>query len=225
MPVTDHPFHPLDGFVEYPPDEMLRRAREFRDEVVRRRTVRHFSDRGVPRDVLEACLEAAVSGPSGANRQPWHFCAVGNREVKRAIRLAAEQEESTFYGGRAPQDWLDALAPLGTDEHKPFLETAPYLIVIFAELHGVDERGGKLKHYYVNESVGIATGMLITALHHAGLATLTHTPAPMRFLNEILGRPAWERPYLILVTGYPAADARVPVIARKPLDRVVRFID
>jgi nitroreductase len=223
--VNDHAFRPLDGFVEYPEAEMERRAVAFRDEVRRRRTVRHFSDRPVPRGVVEACLEAAVSAPSGANRQPWHFCAVGNPEVKRRIRLAAEEEERTFYGERAPQDWLDALAPLGTDENKPFLEAAPYLIVVFAQLHGVDERGRKYKHYYVNESVGIATGMLITGLHHAGLATLTHTPAPMRFLSEILERPPRERPYLILVTGYPAADARVPVIERKPLDQVVRFVE
>lgn len=225
MHAEDEDFRPLDDFVEYPPEEMLRRAREFRDEIAKRRTVRHFSDRPVPRDVIVACLEAAASAPSGANRQPWHFSVVSRPDVKRSIRRAAEEEERTFYGERAPQDWLDALAPLGTDEHKPFLESAPYLIVVFAQLHGVDDRGEKFKHYYVNESVGIATGMLITALHHAGLATLTHTPAPMRFLNEILDRPSHERPYLILVTGYPAPDARVPAIGRKPLDRVARFVE
>jgi iodotyrosine deiodinase len=225
MPGPDHPFRPLDDFVEYPEEEMLRRARDFRDEIRRRRSVRHFCDRAVPREVIELCLEAAISAPSGANRQPWHFCVVSDPGVKHSIRLAAEEEERAFYDTRAPRDWLEALAPLGTDEHKPFLDTAPYLIVIFAQLHGVDEHGETLKHYYVNESVGIATGMLITALHHAGLATLTHTPSPMRFLNQILERPASERPYLILVTGYPAPDARVPVIGKKPIDRVARFVE
>jgi len=218
-------FAPLADFEEYSPAEMLERARKFRDELRRRRTVRHFSEREVSREVVELCLEAAASAPSGANRQPWHFSVVSDPELKAKIRLSAEGEERTFYRERAPQDWLDALEPLGTDDRKPFLETAPYLIVIFAQLHGVDADGEKFKHYYVNESVGIATGMLITALHHAGLATLTHTPAPMRFLNEILGRPSHERPYLILVTGYPADDATVPEIEKKPLSEVSRFIE
>ena len=218
-------FEPLSDFEEYPPAEMLERARQFRDELRRRRTVRHFSDRPVAREVIELCLEAASTAPSGANRQPWHFSVVSDPAVKAKLRHAAEGEEESFYRERAPQDWLDALAPLGTDQHKPFLETAPYLIVIFAQLHGVDAAGDKFKHYYVNESVGIATGMLITALHHAGLATLTHTPAPMRFLNEILGRPSHERPYLILVAGYPAEDATVPEIEKKHLSEVTRFIE
>jgi len=223
--MTTHPFAPLDSFIEYPDDEMLQRALTFRDELRRRRTVRHFSDRPVNRSVIEACIEASASAPSGANRQPWYFSVVNSPETKKRIRVAAEEEEETFYKERAPQDWLDALAPLGTDESKPFLEVAPYLIVIFAQLHGVDDEGNKFKHYYVNESVGIATGMLIAALHGAGLATLTHTPAPMRFLNDILGRPSWERPYLILVAGHPADDAVVPVIDKKPLAEVADFIE
>jgi nitroreductase len=216
---------PLTGFEEYPPDTMIDRARSFRDEVRKRRTVRQFSDRPVAREVIELCIEAAASAPSGANRQPWHFAVVGNPEVKKRIRLAAEEEERSFYRERAPREWLDTLAPFGTDEHKPFLEKAPYLIVVFAQLHGVDAAGEKFKHYYVNESVGIATGILITALHHSGLATLTHTPAPMRFLNEILDRPPHERPYLILVAGYPAEDATVPEIEKKDSREVARFID
>ena len=223
--MTTPGFRLLREFEELPPEEMLARARRFRDEMRRRRTVRHFSDREVPRRVIELCLEAAASAPSGANRQPWHFSVVSDPAVKAEIRRAAEEEERTFYRERAPQDWLDALAPLGTDDHKPFLEIAPYLIVIFAQLHGVDDQGEKFKHYYVNESVGIATGMLITALHQAGLATLTHTPAPMRFLNEILERPSHERPYLILVAGYPSEDATVPEIEKKELAEVARFID
>lgn len=223
--MDDPVFTPLDSFVEYPGEEMRRRARSFRDELRRRRSVRRFAGRPVPRAVIELCLEAAASAPSGANRQPWHFAVVSDPEVKRRIRLAAEEEERAFYAERAPRDWLDALAPLGTDARKPFLEVAPYLIVIFAELHGVDEKGEKRKNYYVNESVGIATGMLISALHHAGLATLTHTPAPMRFLNRILGRPARERPYLILVAGYPETGALVPRIAKRPLRDVTSFFE
>lgn len=214
-------FRPWSEYREPTPAEQRERARAFRDQMLRRRTIRHFSDREVPREVIDDCLAAAHSAPSGANRQPWHFVVVTDPGLKRAIRDAAEEEERAFYSERAPDDWLEALAPLGTDERKPFLEIAPYLIVIFAQLHGVDSAGAKIKHYYVNESVGIATGLLIAALHHAGLATLTHTPSPMRFLNEILGRPAWERPYLILVTGVPAPDAQVPDLEKKPLAEVV----
>ncbi len=214
---------PLDEYREYPPDEMRARAREFRDDLLRRRSVRDFADRPVPRSVIEDCLRAAVSAPSGANRQPWRFVVVTDAATKKRLRAAAEQEEADFYQRRAPNEWLEALAPLGTDQHKPFLETAPYLIVIFAESWAPAPDGGRLKNYYVGESVGIATGMLIAALHRAGLATLTHTPAPMRFLNRLLGRPANEKPYLILVTGYPAADARVPVIEKKPFEQVVLF--
>ena len=182
-------FRPWDEYREYPPEEMLRRARELRADLQRRRSIRQFSERPVAREVIEECLRAAASAPSGANRQPWRFVVVSDPEIKRRLREAAEREEADFYQRRAPDDWLAALAPLGTDEHKPFLETAPYLIVIFAEQHGVADDGSSIKNYYVGESVGIATGMLITALHHAGLACLTHTPAPMRFLNDLLGRP------------------------------------
>jgi len=223
--VPPHDFEPLTDFAEYSEAEMRRRADDFRDALRRRRTVRHFSDRAVPREVIASCLEAAGSAPSGANRQPWQFAVVSDRSLKHRIRLAAEEEERTFYRERAPEDWLEALAPLGTDENKPFLEIAPYLIVIFAQLHGVDADGNKVKHYYVNESVGIATGMLISALHHVGLATLTHTPSPMRFLNELLGRPKHERPYLILVAGYPGADAVVPTIQKKALEEFVDWLE
>ena len=202
-------------------EEMLVRAVRLRDELVRRRSVRQFSDRPVPREVIDACLQAAASAPSGANRQPWHFVLVTDPETRRRIRLEAEAEERAFYHDRAPDDWLEALAPLGTDEHKPFLEEAACLIVIFAQLHDVDAEGRKRKHYYVHESVGIATGMLITALHQIGLVSLTHTPSPMRFLNAILDRPPHERPFLILVAGHPAPGATVPAITRKPFDTVV----
>ena len=201
----------------------MRRAVDFRKRAARRRTVREYSDRPVPRAVIEECILAAGTAPSGANHQPWHFVVVSDPEVKARIRVAAEQEERAFYHGGAPQEWLDALAALGTDEHKPFLETAPYLIAIFAERYMLREDGSKVKNYYVQESVGIATGILITSLHHAGLATLTHTPSPMNFLNEILGRPSNERPFLLLVTGYPAGDARVPAITKKPLEEIATF--
>lgn len=217
-------FSPLSDYRQYPPKEMEAKANGFLAEMKRRRSVRHFSDRSVSRKVIEDCLRAANTAPSGANRQPWHFVVVEDAETKSRIRAAAEKEEREFYERRAPEEWLEALRPLGTDEHKPFLETAPYLIAIFAQLHGVDEDGNRFKHYYVNESVGIATGMLITALHLSGLATLTHTPSPMRFLNEILGRPAHERPYLLLVVGHPAEEAVVPELEKKPLQQVCTFI-
>ncbi len=201
--------------------EMLVRATRLRDELATRRTVRDFSARPVPKEVIDACLQAAASAPSGANRQPWHFVVVTDPATRRRIRTEAEAEERAFYHGRAPDDWLEALAPLGTDEHKPFLEEAPCLIVIFAQLHHRDAEGGRRKHYYVHESVGIATGMLISALHQCGLASLTHTPSPMRFLNAILDRPPHERPFLILVVGHPAPGATVPAITRKPFDTVV----
>ncbi len=216
-------FRPWSEYREPSPEEQRRRARAFREDLSRRRTIRDFSARDIPREVIEDCLAAANTAPSGANRQPWHFVVVTEPSLKRRIRLAAEEEERAFYSGRAPDDWLEALAPLGTDEHKPFLEIAPYLIVIFAQLHGVDASGRRLKHYYVNESVGIATGFLIAALHTAGLATLTHTPSPMRFLNELLDRPSWERPYLILVTGYPSPDVAVPDLAKKGIEEVTTF--
>ena len=210
-------------FVEYPPDEMQRRAVAFNALLQRRRSVRHFSDRAVPRAVIEHCLRAAGSAPSGANQQPWHFMVVGDPALKRRIREAAEAEERAFYEERASEEWLEALAPLGTDAEKPFLERAPYLIAIFAKRYGVAPDGHHIKHYYTTESVGIATGMLIAALHHAGLATLTHTPSPMGFLNRLLERPDNERPFLLLVVGYPEADATVPDIQRKSLDEFVTW--
>ncbi len=215
---------PLDGYIEYPAAEMLARAEAFYAEMRRRRTVRMFADRPVPRQVIERCLLTAGTAPNGANLQPWHFVVVSDAEIKHRIRLAAEEEERAFYSGRAPQEWLDALAHLGTDAAKPFLETAPYLIAIFAQSYGLAPDGSKQRHYYVQESVGIATGFLIAALHHAGLATLTHTPSPMGFLSEILGRPANERPFLLLVTGYPAKEVTVPLITKKPLAEITTFV-
>ena len=213
---------PLSPPTELEPEQMLRRSAEFYDAIRKRRTVRDFSDRQVPREVIDNCLRAAGTAPNGANLQPWHFAVVSDPEVKNQIRVAAEEEEREFYENRAPQEWLDALAPLGTDANKPFLEIAPYLIVIFAKSYEPDGQGGRIKNYYTSESVGIATGFLISGLHHCGLATLTHTPSPMKFLNTILNRPANERPYLVLVVGYPAADAMVPVHAgkKKPLGEI-----
>jgi nitroreductase len=208
---------------EYPEAEMLARAAQFADELHRRRTVRDFSERAVPRAIIEHCLRAAGSAPSGANQQPWRFVAVADADIKHRIRVAAEVEERAFYEHRAPDQWKQALAPLGTDADKPFLEVAPWLIGIFYERFGRDEQGEKVKRYYPHESVGIATGMLIAALHHAGLATLTHTPSPMGFLNEILGRPANEMAYLLLVVGYPAPAVSVPDIGRLALDEYVQF--
>ena len=217
-------FLPLTQYRRYSEVEMTKRAADFHSDIARRRTIRDFSDRAVPRSVIEDCIKAAGTAPSGANMQPWSFVAVSDTDVKRRIRVAAEEEEQEFYDHRAPQEWLDALAPLGTDPNKPFLENAPYLIAIFAQKFGVLPDGRQVKHYYATESVGIATGILLTALHNAGLASLTHTPSPMGFLNEILGRPANERPYLLIVTGYPANDATVPDITKKNLDEIATFI-
>jgi iodotyrosine deiodinase len=217
-------FVPLDEYREYPQAEMIERAKSFYEVIKRRRTVRDFSDRPVPREVIEQCLLAAGTAPNGANLQPWHFTVVEDPTIKTKIRSAAEVEEKEFYNGKAPQAWLDALAPLGTDSNKPFLETAPYLIVIFSKSHDVREDGSTVKHYYASESVGIATGFLIAALHYAGLATLTHTPSPMKFLNEILDRPSSERPFVLLVVGYPADDAKVPLITKKPLSEIAEFM-
>ena len=213
---------PLD-FQRRPPAEVEQRARAFAAELTRRRTVRDFSADPVSRDVIAACLRAAGSAPSGANRQPWHFVAVADPALKREIRSAAEAEERAFYEERAPADWLAALAPLGTDADKPFLETAPWLIAVFQQRYGVGPDGQRVKHYYAQESVGIATGMLITALHQAGLATLTHTPSPLGCLNRLLGRPRAERPFLLLVAGYPADGARVPDIGRKAFEDIATF--
>jgi iodotyrosine deiodinase len=216
-------FIPLD-FHHRSPSEMRDRATAFREEMLARRTVRHFSDRAIDRTVIDHCLMVAGSAPSGANLQPWHFVVIGDPAVKARIREDAEKEEREFYHGRAPQEWLDALTPLGTDDQKPFLETAPFLIAIFAQIYGVLPDGRKVKNYYVQESVGIATGMLITALHHCGLASLTHTPSPMGFLNRILNRPPNEKPYLLLVVGRPADDAQVPAIGKKALAEIATYV-
>ena len=212
-----------EGSKSYPIEEMQERSAKFLEDIQRRRTIRDFSDKIVPEDIIVNCLKSAGTAPSGANRQPWHFSIVKNPDTKRKIREAAEEEEQKFYNERAPDEWLEALEPLGTDENKPFLEKAPYLIVIFSEAYGLDEKGNKIKNYYVPESVGIATGILITALHNAGLATLTHTPSPMNFLREILGRGENERAFLILVTGFPSENATVPNIQKKKLEDYTSF--
>jgi iodotyrosine deiodinase len=215
-------FIPLPGYREYPEAEMRERSRQFAAELQHRRTVRQFSDRPVPRDIIEACLEAAGTAPSGAHQQPWHFVVVTDPSTKRAIREAAEVAEAKFYA-TAPADWIAALEPLGTDAHKPYLETAPYLIAVFAQRYGLGPDGARRTHYYVMESVGIATGLLLAALHHAGLATLTHTPNPMSFLTKILERPENERPVMLVVAGYPAPGAFVPDLTRKPLSEIATF--
>ncbi|MDZ7769728.1 MAG: nitroreductase family protein [Woeseiaceae bacterium] len=222
--MSDYPFIPLADWREYPPDEMRTRLDDFYNDLRRRRTVREFSSRPVPRDIIETALLTAGTAPSGANLQPWHFVAVGGADVKRRIRIAAEAEEKEFYEHRASPEWLEALAPLGTDTNKPFLETAPWLIAVFLQKFGRLPDGRRVKHYYPVESTGLAAGLLITALHRAGLACLTHTPSPMRFLNEILDRPNSERPFLLLVTGYPADDAKVPDIHRKTLSDYTTFV-
>jgi nitroreductase len=217
-------FVPLTGYHEYSPEEMSARAREFAADMGRRRTVRDFSDRPVPRALIEDCLRAAGSAPSGANQQPWHFVAVSDPALKQRIRIAAEAEEREFYEHRAPPEWLEVLRPLGTNSNKPFLEVAPWLIAVFIRRFERLADGSKRKHYYTDESVGLATGLLLAAIHHAGLVSLTHTPSPMKFLCEILGRPKdIERPFLLLVVGYPAANARVPDIARKQLAEFADF--
>lgn len=215
---------PLPARPRRSPAELRARARDFYDQVRLRRTVRDFSPEPVERDVIASCLLAAGTAPNGANHQPWHFVAVSDPDTKRRIREAAEEEERAFYGGRAPEEWLEALAPLGTDADKPFLETAPWLIAIFAESWHLAADGSKRKNYYVTESVGIATGILVTALHHAGLVTLTHTPSPMKFLNDVLGRPTRERPFLLLVVGHPADGVEVPDIGKKSLSQISTFV-
>ena len=204
-------------FQEHPADEMAARAQAFYELMDRRRSVRDFSDRPVPRRLIEHAIRTASTAPSGAHRQPWRFVAVSDPSLKRRIRIAAEEEEKESYGGRMSDEWLDALAPLGTDWRKPFLEVVPWIVVCFAERYGLDADGGKIKNYYVQESCGIACGLFIAALHHMGLATLTHTPSPMRFLNEILHRPSNEAPFILFPVGYPADGATVPQITRKPL--------
>jgi iodotyrosine deiodinase len=206
-------------------EEQIARARLFAEELSARRTVRDYSANPVSRDVIEACIAAAATAPSGANQQPWRFVAISDIELKHKIRVAAEEEEREFYERRAPDEWLNALSHLGTDANKPFLEIAPWLIAVFYERTGPEMDGQKAKRYYPHESTGIACGMLIAALHQAGLATLTHTPSPMAFLNDILKRPKNEVPYLLLVVGYPAEDCRVPDIERKTLSEIASFIE
>lgn len=210
---------------EFEPKEMLARSSQFLADMVRRRTVRDFDSRAIPDGVIENALRTALSAPSGANRQPWRFVVITDSTTKRRIRDAAEAEEREFYDGRAPDEWLEALAPLGTDENKPFLTEAPVLIAVFLERYGIDEHGARIKNYYMPESVGIATGFLLCALHTAGLATLTHTPSPMGFLNQILGRPKRERAFLLLVVGYPTKNASVPNIEKFNYEKMVSFVD
>ena len=196
-------------------------SKTFLNSLLRRRTIRDFSDKPIEREVIENCIKTAGTAPSGANMQPWHFVLISNPKIKKQIRVAAEKEEKEFYEKRAPKEWLEALAPLGTDNNKPYLETAPYLISIFMQRYGKLPDGREVKHYYGLESVGIATGMLITAIHDVGLASLTHTPSPMGFLNEILERPKNERPFLLLVVGHPVKDAKVPDIKRKDMSEIM----
>lgn len=221
--MTESQLEPLSTYRELPIERMRQRAEDFLSEMKKRRTVRNFSSRPVPREIIEDCIRTAMTAPNGANMQPWYFAVIQDPSLKRKLRDQAEKVEHDFYHGRAPVEWLEALEPLGTDEHKLFLEDAPYLIVVFAQLHGLDEAGESVKHYYVNESVGIATGLLIAAIHHAGLVSLTHTPSPMRFLNQVLNRPDHEKPFLILAVGYPSEDAQVPKITKKRLEEVSGF--
>lgn len=218
---------PLTGYEALTVEEMRVRAEVVLETLSTRRTIRDFADKPVPRDIIETCIKAAATAPSGANHQPWYFVAISDPETKRKIRIAAEAEEAKFYGGKAPDEWLDALAPLGTDASKPFLETAPWLIAVFAQKRGGEQAGQDKKNYYVTESVGLATGMLITSLHSAGLGTLTHTPAPMNFLRDICGRPNHEKPFVLLVVGYPAEGATVPkhALVKKSLDEIAHFIE
>tara|TARA_R110000751_G_scaffold2018_17_gene9921 strand:- start:6928 stop:7599 length:672 start_codon:yes stop_codon:yes gene_type:complete len=223
--MRDHDTVPY-SLPDLPDEDRIARARAQRDRLSQRRTCRYFSDRPVPREIIEAAIEAAGSAPNGANHQPWHFAVVSSPDKKRAIREAAEAEERRFYAGKASGEWLDALAPLGTDADKPFLEIAPWLIVVFAQRKGGIEEDGTTQNYYVNESVGIACGMLIAALHEAGLATLTHTPSPMGFLRELCGRPDHEKPLMVVVVGHPAQGATVPAHAlrKKPLEQISSWL-
>jgi iodotyrosine deiodinase len=222
--MSKYNFIPLSGFKKYSSEEMIEKSEVFYNLLKQRRTVRDFSDKQVPKEVIENCIRAAGTSPSGANLQPWHFVVISDPKIKKQIRTAAEEEEKEFYTNRAPKEWLDALAPLGTDEHKSFLEKAPHLIAIFSKSYDLLPDGTKVKQYYSQESTGIACGILITAIHNAGLVSLTHTPSPMNFLNEILGRPENERPFLLLVVGYPAKDAKVPNIQKKKLEEIANFI-
>ena len=216
------PFVPL-AFARRSPEESLRRARAFHEDMDRRRTTRHFATDPVPRELIAHAIRTAGTAPSGAHQQPWTFVAVANPDLKARIRAAAEAEERAFYHGRAPQEWIDALAPLGTDEHKPHLTDAPWVVVLFRQAHGVLPDGRKRTFYYTQESCGIAAGLFIAAVHHMGLVTLTHTPNPMGFLGELLGRPPHEKAMLVMPVGYPAPDARVPDIRRKALEEIASW--
>ncbi len=224
--MKDHESTPLADFEELSPEAMLAASEEFLASMKRRHSVRHFSDRPVDRAVIEAAIAAAGRAPSGANHQPWHFCAIGSADKKKQLRELAENEERAFYEGKAGEDWLDALSPLGTDANKPYLEHAPWIIAIFGQRKGGIDGDESQQNYYVPESVGIAMGFLITALHQAGLCMLTHTPKPMSFLHDLCDRPKGEKPYLLLVVGYPADDATVPLhsLKKKPLDQIASFI-
>jgi len=217
-------FIPFKNYSKYSEDEMKKRSKDFFNLVNKRRTIRNFSNKKVPMEIIVNCVKAAGTAPCGANLQPWHFVIVSNPKVKKEIRIAAEKEEHEFYKTRAPKEWLNALKVLGTDEKKPFLETAPFLIVVFSKSYEINGEGAKTKNYYPLESTGIACGLLITAIHYSGLAALTHTPSPMKFLNKILNRPTNEKPFLILVVGYPADDAKVPDIKRKPFEMIMNYI-
>jgi len=219
MATDDCVTRPLD-FNELSEPQMLENSRRIAQQLAKRRTVRDFSDRAVDPEIIDNAVKAAATAPSGANKQPWHFVVISSPEIKSAIREAAEEEERAFYGGRASESWLEDLKQFGTDAEKPFLEMAPYLIAVFLQRNSIDDEGTKHKNYYMPESVGIASGMLLTALHSSGLATLTHTPSPMGFLSEILQRPNNEKPYLLVVAGYPQKDAQVPDIERKPFEEV-----
>jgi nitroreductase len=221
--MEQHSFQPLE-FTRLPEAEMRENARAFYERIRRRRTVREFSDRPVPRELIENAIRAAGSAPSGANMQPWHYVAVSDPQLKKRLREAAEVEEQALYGHRASDEWLRALEPLGTDANKPFLEIAPWLIAVFLKKFTIDEAGNRRKNYYTAESVGISVGFLLAALHWSGLATLTHTPSPMKFLAEVLERPEHERAYILIVTGYPADDATVPAIDKEPLERIATFL-
>ncbi|MEM1093905.1 MAG: nitroreductase family protein [Bacteroidota bacterium] len=220
--MADFPHIPLD-FEPRMPASMLERADAFYELMNRRRSVRFFSDQPVPRHLIEQAIRTAGTAPSGAHREPWRFVAISDPALKREIRIAAEKEEYESYHGRMNQEWLDALAPIGTDWQKPFLETVPWIVVCFAELYGLDEDGNRTKNYYVQESCGLACGLFIAALHNMGLATLTHTPSPMKFLGQILGRPKNEKPFILFPIGYPTDDATVPDLQRKPLDELVQW--
>ena len=221
--MPEYKFLPLRNYKRYSVKEMIKKSEDFYNNTKTRRSVRDFSNKPVAKEIINNCIRAAGTAPSGANLQPWHFVIVSDPEVKKEIRLTAEEEEREFYTKRAPKEWLDVLAPLGTDEHKPFLEKAPYLVAIFAKSYERLPSGRKVKQYYSQESVGIACGILITAIHNAGLVSLTHTPSPMNFLNKILKRPKNERPFLLLVVGYPSKDAKVPNIKKKKFNDITTF--